>query len=47
MPTFIDDSTLLRAPAFTVRRSGGETVALDPAKPHWVASDDRGIRLLG
>ena len=47
MSTFIDDSTLLRAPAFTVRRSGGETVALDPAKPHWVASDDRGIRLLG
>ena len=47
MSTFIDDNTLLRAPAFTVRRSGGETVALDPAKPHWVASDDRGIRLLG
>lgn len=47
LPTFIDDKTLLRAPAFTVRRSGGETVALDPAKPHWVASDDRGIRLLG
>lgn len=47
MSTFIDDSTLLRAPAFTVRRSGRETVALDPAKPHWVASDDRGIRLLG
>ena len=47
MPTFIDDTTLLRAPAFTVRRGGGETLALDPAKPHWVASDDRGIRLLG
>ena len=47
MPTFIDDGTLLRAPAFTVRRSGGETVALDPAQPHWVASDDRGVRLLG
>ena len=43
----MDDNTLLRAPAFTVRRSGGETVALDPVRPHWVASDDRGIRLLG
>lgn len=47
MSTFIDDDTLLRAPAFSVQRSGGQSIALDPAKPHWVASDDRGIRLLG
>ena len=47
MSAFIDDATLLRAPAFSVRRAGGAQVALDPARPHWVASDDRGIRLLG
>lgn len=46
MPTFIDDETLLRAPAFSVMRVAGHAVALDPAKPHWVTSDDRGIGLL-
>ena len=47
MPTFIDDDTLLRSPAFSVMRVSGSAVALDPASPHWVASDDRGIGLLG
>ena len=47
MPTFISDDTLLRAPAFSVIRAAGNTVALDPARPHWVASDDRGVGLLG
>ena len=47
MPTSIDDTTRLRAPAFTVRRVPGGAVALDPARPNWVASDDRGLQLLG
>ena len=47
MPTYIDDSTLLRAPAFSVLNVPGGRVAVDPALPNWIASDDRGIRLLG
>ena len=47
MPSFIGDNTLLRAPAFSVMRVAGQAVAIDPAKPHWVATDDRGIQLLG
>ena len=47
MPTYIDDSTLLRAPAFSVLNVPGGQVAVDPALPNWIASDDRGVRLLG
>ena len=47
MPTHIDDSTLLRAPEFSVMNVPGGPVAIDPAFPNWVASDERGIRLLG
>ena len=47
MPTYIDDNTRLRAPAFTVTRLPGGSVALDPARPNWIASDDRGMHLLG
>ena len=47
MPSFIGDYTLLRAPAFSVMRVAGQAVAIDPAKPHWVATDGRGIQLLG
>ena len=47
MPTYIDDSTLLRAPAFSVMNLRGGRVAVDPSSPNWIASDDRGIRLLG
>ena len=47
MPTYIDDSTLLRAPAFSVMNVRGGRVAVDPGSPNWIASDDRGIRLLG
>ena len=42
----IEDKTLLRAPAYSVRRMGGAVVALDPARPHWIATDERGLRLL-
>ena len=47
MPTYIDDSTLLRAPEFSVMNVRGGQVAVDPSSPNWIASDDRGIRLLG
>ena len=47
VPTYIDDNTRLRAPAFTVTRLPGGSVALDPARPNWIASDDRGMHLLG
>jgi radical SAM protein with 4Fe4S-binding SPASM domain len=42
----IDGSTLLRAPAFATTRLPGAMMALDPAAPNWVTTDDRGIRLL-
>ena len=47
MPTYIDDRTLLRAPSFSVMRAPGGSVAIDPASPNWMTSDDRGIQLLG
>ena len=47
MPDHFDDATRLRAPAFSVHRVPGAAVALDPAAPNWLASDDRGVRLLG
>ena len=46
MPTHMDDTTILRAPAFTAIRVQGGAVALDPSLPNWIASDDRGLRLL-
>ena len=47
MPTYIDDRTLLRAPTFSLLRVPGGAVAVDPALPNWMTSDDRGIQLLG
>ena len=47
MPAYIDDSTVLRAPAFSVMNVRGGRVAVDSSAPNWIASDDRGIRLLG
>ena len=47
MPIAIDDKTMLRAPAYSVRDVPGGTVALDPAAPHWIGTDERGLRLLG
>ena len=46
MATSIDDTTRLRAAEFSVLRMKGTTVAVDPAAPNWMASDDRGIQLL-
>ena len=47
MPTHFDDRTRLRAPAFSVMQVQGGAVAVDPASPNWLTSDDRGLRLLG
>ena len=46
MPIPIEDQTLLRAPAVSVRHVAGGAVALDPAGPHWIGTDERGLRLL-
>ena len=46
MPTPIEDKTLLRAPAYSVRHVPGGAVVLDPARPHWIGTDERGLRLL-
>ena len=46
-PTYIEDTTILRAPAFSVLKSAAGPIALDPNSPNWVASDDRGMWLLG
>ena len=46
MPIPIADTTILRAPAYSVHRVRGGAVALDPARPHWIGTDERGLRLL-
>ncbi|TDI27510.1 MAG: methyltransferase domain-containing protein [Acidobacteria bacterium] len=47
MPRPIEDQTLLCAPAFAVHYVAEGVVALDPAGPHWIGTDERGLRLLG
>ena len=47
MPTYFDDRTRLRAPQFSVMPLQDGAVAVDPASPNWMTSDDRGIQLLG
>ena len=44
--TRLDDATVLRAPAYGTTRIAGAVLALDPAAPNWIATDDRGARLL-
>lgn len=46
MQTRIDDQTVLRAPATVVERTAGAAIAVDPAAPNWIATDDRGLRIL-
>lgn len=42
----LDDKALVRAPAYTVERVPGGVVALDPAGPNWMATGERGLRIL-
>jgi radical SAM protein with 4Fe4S-binding SPASM domain len=45
-PAPLDDTTLLRAPAIVTTKAPGAVLALDPGAPNWIATDDRGARLL-
>src|SRR5918994_7669484 len=47
MQTRIDDQRVLRAPATVMERAAGAAIAVDPAAPNWIATDDRGLRILG
>jgi radical SAM protein with 4Fe4S-binding SPASM domain len=42
----IDDNTVLRAPAAVIERTPTASVAIDPAAPNWIATDERGLRIL-
>ncbi len=42
----LDNSVLLRAPAYMTAKLPGGILALDPASPNWITTDDRGARLL-
>src|SRR5918996_4492132 len=46
MNTRIDDSAVLRAPATVIEQTATAAVAIDPAAPNWIATDDRGLRIL-
>ena len=46
MQTRIDDQTVLRAPAAVIEHTTGAAIAIDPASPNWIATDDRGLRIL-
>lgn len=42
----VDDQTVLRAPATVIERAAAAGVAIDPAAPNWIATDERGLRIL-
>jgi radical SAM protein with 4Fe4S-binding SPASM domain len=42
----LDDKTMLRAPAMVVERAAGTAIAIDPAAPNWIATDERGLQIL-
>jgi radical SAM protein with 4Fe4S-binding SPASM domain len=46
MQNQVDDRTILRAPATVVGRTAGTAIAIDPASPHWIATDERGLAIL-
>lgn len=46
MQARIDDQTVLRAPATVVERAAGAIIAIDPAAPNWIVTDERGLRIL-
>ena len=46
IPLALDHGTTLRAPAYATTTLSAAVLALDPAQPNWIATDDRGIRLL-
>jgi 7,8-dihydro-6-hydroxymethylpterin dimethyltransferase len=46
LPTQLAHETVLRAPNTVVERAGGAAVVIDPAAPNWIATDERGLRIL-
>jgi radical SAM protein with 4Fe4S-binding SPASM domain len=46
MQTRIDESTVLRAPATVIEHAAGAAIAIDPASPNWIVTDERGLRIL-
>jgi radical SAM protein with 4Fe4S-binding SPASM domain len=47
MPEFtLDDALILRAPSYATTKLPAAVLALDPAAPNWITTDDRGARLL-
>ena len=42
----LENSVCLRSATYTTTKVPGAVLALDPAAPNWVATDDRGTRLL-
>ncbi|MBI2222259.1 MAG: methyltransferase domain-containing protein [Acidobacteria bacterium] len=46
MDKIVTDQTVLRAPATVVERAEGAAIAIDPAGPNWIATDERGLRIL-
>src|SRR5918994_1576632 len=46
MNTRIDDSAVLRAPAVVIEPTTGAFIAIVPAAPNWIATDERGVRIL-
>jgi radical SAM protein with 4Fe4S-binding SPASM domain len=42
----LDNAVCLRSPAYTTTKVSGGLLALDPAAPNWVTTDERGARLL-
>ena len=46
MQNQVDDGTILRAPGTVIERTRGALIAIDPAAPHWIGTDERGIAIL-
>ncbi|HXH06508.1 MAG TPA: methyltransferase domain-containing protein [Vicinamibacterales bacterium] len=46
MSVRIEDGTTLAVPPYVVQPAGEAMVAIDPARPHWIVTDERGGRLL-
>jgi radical SAM protein with 4Fe4S-binding SPASM domain len=42
----ITEKTILRAPATVVERAGPALLAIDPASPNWITTDERGVSIL-
>ncbi len=46
IPLALDDGATLRAPAYATTTLPAGVLALDPAQPNWIVTDNRGMRLL-